>query len=390
MHIGFVTPESPYGSAGGGGIAAYLRAILPALAERGHQVTVFARSDAAREFWTEQDRVRVLHFRLPSLHWYLRRVPLARRTFVLPLRQLEWSWAFARNVRAAARRDAFDVLEATETGGLFLSAIAPTVIRLHGSEWIFRTYTGQPIDWNVQLGDWLEKRACEKASVITTPSHFQAREIAAHRGWNVERIRVIPNPIAREMLEAGLATPPRTPTDAPNILYTGRLAPVKGIEILLQAARLALPQMPTATFVLAGAWQMPQPPQRYGLELDARSPDGVLWVGPKTRDELIRLYRQATCFVMPSLYETFGISVLEAMAFGLPVVATRAGGLPEVLSGTNRTRLVPSGDVQALAQAIVDALYNPSLEREQISVSADFSAERVADKTLELYRKLTG
>lgn len=390
MRIGFVTPESPYGSAGGGGIAAYLRAIIPALAERGHHVTVFARADAAREFWTERDRVRVLHFRLPSLHWYLRRVPFARQSIVLPLRQLEWSSAFARNVRAAARRDAFDILEATETGGLFLSAIAPTVIRLHGSEWIFRTYTGQPMDWNVRLGDWLEKRACEKASAITTPSHFQAREIAAHRGWNVERIRVIPNPIAREMLEAGLATPPRTPTDAPNILYTGRLAPVKGIEILLQAARLVHLQIPAATFVLAGAWQMPQPPQQYGLELGVRSADGVLWVGPKTRDELIPLYRQATCFVMPSLYETFGISVLEAMAFGLPVVATRAGGLPEVMSEKNSASLVPPGDVRALAQAITNALYNRGHQREPLSVSADFSAERVAEQTLEYYRKLTG
>lgn len=386
MHIGFITPESPYGAAPSGGIAAYLRALIPELADRGHAVTIIAPDQMAREFWAEQERVRVRHFRLPSLHWYLRRAPLARRTIVLPLRQLEWSWAFARQARAAARREGYDILEATESGGLFLSQIAPTVIRLHGSEWVFRKYTGQPFDWSVRAGDWLEKRACEKASAITTPSHFQAREIAARRGWGPERIRVIPNPIAREILAAGLATPSRTPMDAPLILYTGRLAPVKGIEILLQAARLTHQQIPAATFALAGAWQMPQPPQHYGLELGIRSRDGILWMGPKTRDELIALYRQATCFVMPSLYETFGISVLEALAFGLPVVATTAGGLPEVVSGDDAARLVPPGDAIELANAIIARL-SSKFERVSHRLPTEFAAECVADKTLALYQR---
>lgn len=386
MRLAFVATESPYGAAPGGGIAAYLRALIPELAERGHAVTVFAPDQIAREFWTEQERVCVRHFRLPSLHWYLRRAPLARRTILLPLRQLEWSWAFARQTRDAARRDAFDILEATETGGLFLSEIAPTVIRLHGSEWVFRKYTGQPFDWSVRAGDWLEKRACEKASAITTPSHFQAREIATRRGWSQERICVIPNPIASELLAAGLATPPRTPMDAPLILYTGRLAPVKGIEILLRAARLTHQQIPAATFALAGAWQMPQPPQHYGLKLGIRSQDGILWVGPKTRLELIELYRQATCFVMPSLYETFGISVLEALAFGLPVVATNVGGLTEAVSGDDTAYLVTPGDATELGRAIIARL-NSKFERASHSVPTEFTAERVADKTLALYKR---
>lgn len=382
-----MTPESPYGEAGGGGIAAYLRALIPALVERGHQITVLANATTSREFWAESGRVCVVHFKLPALHWYSRRLPLARRTFILALRQTEWSWAFARQARVLAAHAPFDVLEATETGGLYLNRIAPTVIRLHGSEWIFRKYTRQPHDWNVRTADWLEARACERARAITTPSHFQAREIAARRGWEIERIRVIPNPISAVMMRAGLETPPRQRTDTPVILYTGRLAPVKGIEVLLQAARLVHQDIPSATFVLAGTWQMPRPPQTYGLALNAKSQDGVLWVGSKTQEELIALYRQATCFVMPSYYETFGISVLEALAFGLPVVATKVGGLTEIVSDPAIGQLTPPGEAELLASALVRSPGDLPVLAAQNAV-LNFSAERVAAMALTSYLEI--
>src|SRR6185503_12935870 len=202
MHIGFVTTESPYSASPGGGIAAYLRAVIPAYLDAGHRVSLFAGADKQAEFRAEDNRVDVHHFRLPAAHWYTNKIPLLRGIVTLPLRQLEWSTAFYKQVARVAARERFDVLECTEVGGLFLSSLAPLVIRLHGSEAVFRKYTSQPSDISASLNDRLERRSAERAAALTVPSVFQARELAARRGWPLERLQVVANPISSEMLQA--------------------------------------------------------------------------------------------------------------------------------------------------------------------------------------------
>jgi glycosyltransferase involved in cell wall biosynthesis len=174
------------------------------------------------------------------------------------------------------------------------------------------------------------------------------------------------------------------------VLYTGRLAPVKGIETLLEAAKVVNDRTPGITFVLAGPWQMPHSPETYGLKLNQTSVNGVHWVGPQEQSELIDWYKRAALFVMPSYYESFGISVVEAMAFGLPVVCTSAGALPELVQDRVTGRVVPPGDPVALAQAIFQ-LADDFEERETIRESArnqvldNFTVEQALSATLRVY-----
>jgi glycosyltransferase involved in cell wall biosynthesis len=394
LNIGFVTTESPYSTSPRGGIAAYLRAIIPAWLNAGHRVTLFAGADEERSFRAENDRLPVYHFRLPSKHWYASRVPFVRRALTLPLRQMEWSYAFYKQVAAVAAHEKFDLLESTETGALFLNRIAPVVIRLHGSEFVFRKYSRSPLDISVRLNDWLERHACEKAIAITSPSVYQAKEIAQHRGWPGDRFQVIPNPISEEMLQASSQSRSLTYSKAePTLLCVGRLAPVKGIEPLLEAAAEVHEQIPEATFVLVGPWQMPSPPEQYGLQLNRKSANGVLWVGAKTPGELVEYYRAAALFVMPSYSESFGIGVLEALAFGLPVIATRAGALPEVVRDGETGCLVPPGDPKALAVAIIKLLNDVQAPERMGKLGHDrvienFTAERVFRSTFQFYTGL--
>ena len=394
MNIGFVAAESPYSAAPSGGIAAYLRAIIPAFLDAGHRVTLFAGADKTEEFRAEDGRLEVHHLRLPAAHWYASKVPLLRGTVTLPLRQLEWSLAFYRQIARIAARQPFDVLESTEAGALFLHAIAPVVIRLHGSEAVFRKYASQPMDFSASLNDLLERRSCNKASAITAPSAFQANEVARARSWQHERVQIISNPISASMLEA--SSPASTPTDKdePVILYVGRLAPVKGIDCLFAAAGRVHAARPRATFVLAGPWQMPFPPEKYGLELNRKSADGVLWIGPQHPKELVTQYRSATLFVMPSCFESFGISVVEAMAFRLPVVATRAGALPELVEHGITGELVTAGDCEAIANSILRLLDDPKArqtmgEAARERVVRNFTAQQIFKATLQVYSSLT-
>ncbi|MDX6498801.1 MAG: glycogen synthase [Blastocatellia bacterium] len=393
LNIGLVATESPYSSPAVGGIAAYLRAIIPAFLDAGHCVTLFAGATETRSFLAEHNRLKVHHFRLPSAHWYAAKIPLLRTTVTLPLRQLEWSCMFHRRVALVAASEKLDVLECTEVGALFLDRIAPVVIRLHGSEFVFRKHSGIPLNLSVRWNDSLEGYSCKRAAGITTPSQFQANEIINHRRWPTDRVRVIPNPISATMLKAGLQFE-RNGGAEPIVLYTGRLAPVKGIETLLGAAKLVHDHNPGITFVLAGPWQMPHPPETYGLTLNETSVNGVQWVGPQDQSELIAWYKRAALFVMPSYYESFGISVVEAMAFGLPVVASDSGGLSEVIGNNGSGALVPKRDPKALADAIIHFISATRASREngimaQAAVQK-FQPQRIAAETIELYQAVRG
>jgi Glycosyl transferase 4-like domain len=101
VHIGFIAIESPFDSDAGGGISAYLRAMIPSLTHAGHRVTVIVNERRSGSHESVDESVRVVPVHLPNLHWYAGKLPLLDRTVVLPLRQFEWSAAFYRAARAA-------------------------------------------------------------------------------------------------------------------------------------------------------------------------------------------------------------------------------------------------------------------------------------------------
>ena len=390
MHIAFVTTESPYGDTGGCGIAAYLRAIIPEIAEAGHRVSVFANAKEERVF-SAAERISVHHFRLPSFHWQTARVPLIRGMFPLPLRQLEWSKAFYRQVARVAAETPIDVIESTETGSMSLDRIAPLVIRLHGSEFTFRKHSGTTLNLSVRWNDKLEGYGCSRAAAITAPSQYHANEITKRRGWLPERIQVIPNPISGTLMSAALQFQRNGSTER-IVLYTGRLAPVKGIETLLAAAKLVHRRDPSVSFVLVGPWQMPRPPEVYGLRLNQQSIDGVRWMGPLDQKTLISWYQRAALLAAPSYYESFGLSVVEAMAFGLRIIATETSGVVETLGDKTPISVIPKGDPEALADEVIRCMSTPVNPQQRDAarqhVFGNFAADRVSEATLKVYESI--
>jgi len=390
VHIAFVTTESPYGDAGAGGIAAYLRAIIPEIVAAGHRVSVLANAKEEKDF-SVAERISVRHFRTPSLHWQTAKVPFVRSMAPLPLRQFEWSKAFYRQAVRVAAQTQIDVIESTETGSMFLSRIAPLVIRLHGSELTFRQHSAATLNLSVKWNDRLEGYGCSRAMAITAPSQYHADEIIARRGWSPGRVHVIPNPISATLLRAALQFQRNGSTER-IVLYTGRLAPVKGVETLLAAAKLIHHRDPSVSFVLAGPWQMPRPPHSYGLQLNQQSTDGVRWIGPLDQKELVSWYQRASLFVAPSYYESFGLSLIEAMAFGLRIIATATSGVVETLGDKTQISVVPKGDPQALANAVCSSFSQPGdrqlADVARAQVSDLFNAECVAAATLKLYESI--
>lgn len=137
---------------------------------------------------------------------------------------------------------------------------------------------------------------------------------------------------------------PQQLTDEPSILFIGRDFERKGGRVLLEAFDLVQKRVPGATLKIVGA---------------ARDFDlpGVTGYG-KVRDrrELADLYRQARAFCLPSLYEPYGLVLIEAMAHGIPCVGSAVQSIPEILDEGRAGLLVPAADAGELAEALIRLL----------------------------------
>jgi glycosyltransferase involved in cell wall biosynthesis len=178
------------------------------------------------------------------------------------------------------------------------------------------------------------------------------------------------------------------------VLYTGRIEFRKGSLELLRSVDRVAARLPDVEYVIAGARHNSINDRMLNGALGVNGTrKHVQMVGHVPWQKLADLYRRASVFVMPSYYETFGISVIEAMAFGLPVVATKAGGLPEVVEDGVTGILVPPGDSEALGDALLRLLLDPDLRarmgqagRER--VRSEFTVDRIVAQTLDVYQSV--
>ena len=171
-------------------------------------------------------------------------------------------------------------------------------------------------------------------------------------------------------------------------LYLGSNKPHKNLARLVQAWQVApRSRVPDLKLVIAGEWDERYPEARQlAARLGLR--DQVIFAGPVSEADLPALYSGALLFVFPSLYEGFGLPVLEAMACGTPVVCSNTSSLPEVAG--NAALLVNPRDVTALADALSRAANDQDLRqtlREQgLAQAGQFSWEKTARETLAVYR----
>ena len=175
------------------------------------------------------------------------------------------------------------------------------------------------------------------------------------------------------------------------ILSVGRLVWRKGYKYLIDAMRQVLLEYPDAKLVIVGYGELLVPLQRYINRLGI---DGsVCFLDNVSKEKLYSLYREAEVYVQPSLYEPFGITILEAMSMRKPVVATSVGGIQEIITNGIEGLLVGPKNSLQLARAITRVFSDSSLRRRlgnnaRKKIEKEFTWERVAKKTLELYKKM--
>lgn len=237
-----------------------------------------------------------------------------------------------------------------------------------------------------------------RADLIIADSLATRRDLVAYLRLPPKRIRVVPLGVDAQQFsplpandDAVLASL-RVPTDVPYVLYVGSGHPRKNLPVLFRALPIVRRTVPACALVLAGVPSAPDGP----VAAPPREASGTLTdpqlhiLGHVTQEQLAALYRRASACVVPSYYEGFGLTALEAMACACPTVVAESSSLPEVVGPSGL--LFQPHDHEQLANHILRLVTDREFAGEIAARGHDrsklFTWKRTARQTAALYSSL--
>lgn len=400
MHICLVSEEYPP-ETGWGGIAVYSRHAALGHVANGHRVDVITRTWGPR---TCEDDSGVRVHRVPLAEPTWRGGTVALTSSMWETRHT-WMWSRAAGgvVRELHDADPVDVVEAPD---YHAQAAAPLLLRrgplvasrLHGPARLCRRVnrmaTAGGSRFDSRLAESCEWLAVRRSDLVTAPSRAMASYIA---GWGVDAT-VVPNPFdATEFVASSRSVDP----DPRGLFFCGRIQPLKGIDTVIEALPTVLASFPDTVLRVAGddhpsapdGTMMKSHLQRRCAELGVE--DVVEWLGFVPREQLATLYSQALVTLVPSRWETFPYSCLEAMAAGRGVVVSDAGALPDLVEHGVTGLVTPAGEPGPLADAVNALLDRPELALKmgraaQCHVASAFRPDVVTARMAAIYGEALG
>ncbi len=224
--------------------------------------------------------------------------------------------------------------------------------------------------------------------LVIAPSQALGKYLVEQFRLPRERLRIVPRGVDLEQFL--FQSLPEVQNRPWRIGLFGRLSPIKGQEVALQACERLVRQGLDVRLYIAG--DTPDTPERQRLEARVKAlklSHVVEWLG--LRQDMPALIASMDLIIVPSTYpESFGRGVVEAQAVGRPVIASRIGALAELIEDGRNGLLVPPGNSYALSQAIErlvadDALRHRCVTAGRQRVDAEWSVDRMVERTLEVY-----
>lgn len=312
-------------------------------------------------------------------------IPIAPRTEM----DLSAAWKFSRLLKRLGP----DVIHAHDPHGVAMAALAlslgsgsaakaatpPTLVasrrvdfHLKGNS--FSRWKYRQVECFIAASDAIRR-------MLVADGIDEDRTVTVHEGIDVEHVEAAAPVNVHEAFFL--------PHGAPVVGNVAALVPHKGQRYLVEAAHLVVQQVPDARFVILGEGEL-----REHLEKQVHEHHLEKHVFlPGFRTDVLGCIKGFDLFVMSSVTEGLGTSLLDAMAAGRPIVATTAGGIPEIVEDGLNGLLVPPRDHHALADAIVRALKNPAMRQQMgdaglARVKERFTVERMVEQTADVYKRL--
>jgi glycosyltransferase involved in cell wall biosynthesis len=305
---------------------------------------------------------------------------------IAPRHEMDFSaaWQLSRVIR----HERPDVVHAHDPHGVAMTSVALSMSRLSPCP-VF--VASRRVDFRLRRNAFSRWKYRQVDAFLCASEAI--RRMLIGDGIDARRLRTVHEGIDIEHVDAAQPADLRAeywlPRDAPIVGNIAALVPHKGQRHLIEAARLVVQRIPDARFVIVGEGELrsalQQLVERHHLEKH------ILLTG--LRPDPLSVLKGFDLFVMSSVTEGLGTSLLDAMACHRAIVATRAGGIPEVVVHEETGLLVPVRDEAALADGIVRLLGDSEMRDAfgragRIRVVQRFSADRMVSETLAAYEAL--
>lgn len=371
-----------YPPAPGGGIGTYVFNISHLLAARGETVHVISQQwEGAGKTAEEKCGGRLIIHRVPFQDWtsFLGPKPSpliqsreAQELFGSDFYPQCFSWVAGLLAEYLVAEEGIDIIEAQEYEaplyyfqlrralGFGPKRTPPCVVHLHSPT----EFIAQHNDWDIShpyhlTAKRLEDYSIAAADALLCPSRYLARQVEAHYGL-VDGVQVIPYPIGGfPLLERDEDT-----WEHGTICYVGRLERRKGVIEWIKAAAAVAPEFPNARFEFVGTNVLGGNGLNGKEFVDRLLPKNLkhmfLFRGEQKHVALPQFLGRARMAVVPSRWENFPNTCIEAMCSGLPVIASREGGMVEMIEDNRSGWLANKPGREGLAEALKRALATPT------------------------------
>ena len=391
LNLGFVTPEYVTEEYFSGGLANYVHRVAKALLSLGHEVHVitFSEIDEA-EF--DYEGVQVHRVAVGKLHRWLNK--LTRYGIPSTTKWFDFSFQAYRKLKQLNQQQPFDIFQVPNylACGLVSSLLIPVpyVTRISSYRPIWNKAAGKERNQDaraMELLEWLQLRLSQH---IYAPSYTLQKTLLQEA--NIHNVEVIRTPFYLETTDWDSSVYDASLKDKDYLLFFGRFQLHKGFHILAQALPQVLEKHPDCHVVFVGLdipSSLSPSMKKYALTLSGEYADRLIFIGQTPHAQLYPIITGAKLLVLPSLIDNLPNACLEAMALGKPVIGTIGASFDELITDEQTGFLVPTGDVDALAQKIIEVWEHPKLY--EIGQAAqqkieEFAPERTVEALLEYYK----
>jgi len=258
----------------------------------------------------------------------------------------------------------------------------PMIVTIHDTSYLY--FKDEFLKRDLyKLTSWSEK-AIKNAAKVITVSESTKKDVIKNYHVPSSKIKVIHNGFNTDKIAKDNTTSTYSLPKGPYLLYVGTIQPRKNIKTLITAFKSFHKKNPEYKLILVGkmGWLFGS---IFEYVLKEKLEDVVIFTGYVSNSQLAALYKKAACFVFPSLYEGFGIPILEAMNYKCPVISSNASSLPEV-GGDAALYFDPKDPIdleKKIELVISDAALRKSLEAKGLKRVELFSWDKSAQLTLD-------
>jgi len=373
-----------------GGLGRHVYHLATTLASLGVKVHVVTKDHPGAPMYEESEGVHVYRVvsyppDIPQEEW----VPW---TLQFNVALLEKSVALINDLKNVNVIHAHDWLVAHAAASLKHAYRIPLVATVHATEYgRHQGHLPGPMNKLIhQIEWWL---TFESSRTICC-SQYMLEQITGIFELPGDKVDVIPNGIDAESFKNDVSVDLHRKRYVPPgdklVFFVGRLVYEKGVQTVIEAMPLIMNKIPNVTFVVAGSG--PHLNELKSLVSAFDLEEKVRFIGHVDTDDLYAFYKSADLTVVPSLYEPFGMVVLESMAMGTPTIVADTGGLSEIVVHEETGLMFEPGNPESLAEAMLRILTDDALAdrmtADAVAYMGDrYNWEKIAKQTIGVYRQ---